>query len=316
MNLSLRNPIVLLIAAWLWAALAYAEEPLSILSQNMNHLFDDIDDGNRAKLESSKRYQRRIHLAANKFLRQFEAPQIIALQEVENIYILKDIENLILKSGGPRYQSVLLEGNDVSGIDVGYLIKSDLRIIEKKSLFRNDRLDDRHSALFSRPPLLIEVCQSNCVTLVNLHLRSMRGLSSGKKGKTVAKKRLAQATRLAKWINQFQTRHPQKSLMILGDFNALQPPDNYSDIVGTILGNPDNSRQSYRTKDWIKKDLVDLTQQVPQSRRFSYVYKGEQQTLDYMLVNQNFKPEMKTITYSRIDRQLSDHAGLLAKFSW
>lgn len=282
----------------------------------MWQLFDDIDDGNRAKKETRKRYQQRIQLAVSRFLGSFDAPQIIALQEVENINILKDISNLILISGGPQYQSILLEGNDVSGIDVGYLIKSDLRIIGKKSLFRNERLDDRQSSLFSRPPLLIEVCQSNCITLVNLHLRSMRGLGSIKKGQRVAEKRRAQATRLAKWINLFQIRHPKKSLMILGDFNALQPADHFSDIVGTIAGNPDNSKQRYPTKDLIRKDLLNLTEQMPQSRRFSYVYQGEQQTLDYMLVNQNFKPEIKTIAYSRIDREFSDHAGLLAEFSW
>lgn len=282
----------------------------------MNHLFDDVDDGNRGKVESSKRYRQRLHLAAKIIIYQFGSPQVLALQEVENINVLNDIGNLIFTSGGPKYRSILLEGNDISGIDIGYLIRADLRIREIKQLFKNDRFSVDHTPLFSRPPLLIEVCRNKCITLVNLHLRSMRGLRSVKKSKRVARKRISQATRTAKWIDQFQIRNPLKSIMILGDFNALQPPDIYSDIVGIIMGKPDNTKQLYPAKDWINKDLLNLTQQIPVSERFSYVYMGVQQTLDYMLINQNFEPRLNQIKFNRIDRKFSDHAGLLAEFNW
>lgn len=102
----------------------------------MNHLFDDVDDGNRGKVESSKRYRQRLHLAAKIIIYQFGSPQVLALQEVENINVLNDIGNLIFTSGGPKYRSILLEGNDISGIDIGYLIRADLRIREIKQLFK------------------------------------------------------------------------------------------------------------------------------------------------------------------------------------
>ena len=280
----------------------------------MKRLFDDVDDGNRAKVASRKRYQQRIKLAADRFYKEFEAPHIVALQEVENINVLNDIAGLILNSGGPKYQPVLFEGNDVSGIDVGYLVRSDLRIGDKKQLFKANRID--FSPLFTRPPLLIEVCKKKCITLVNLHLRSMRGLRSSKKSKRVAEKRRTQASHLAQWINRFQTRQPRMSIMILGDFNALQPPDSYSDIVGTVMGKPDNSKARYPTKDWIKRDLIDLTRQIPESDRHSYLFKGKHQILDYMLVNQGFEPRLKRILFSKIVRSFSDHAGLLTELSW
>ncbi len=280
----------------------------------MKRLFDDVDDGNRAKVSSRKRYQQRIKLAANRFYIEFESPHIVALQEVENVNVLRDIADLILISGGPNYQAVLLEGNDVSGIDVGFLLRSDLQIGDQKQLFKDKRINS--SPLFSRPPLLIEVCKNYCLTLVNLHLRSMRGLRSFKKSKRVAKKRRSQASHLAKWINQFQTQHPQKPIMILGDFNALQPPDSYSDIVGTVMGMPDNSKARYPTRDWIKRDLIDLTRQIPESERYSYIFRGERQILDYMLINQGFEHRLKRILFSKIDRNFSDHAGLLTELNW
>ena len=82
------------------------------------------------------------------------------------------------------------------------------------------------------------------------------------------------------------------------------------------MGKPINTKLKFPTKDWIKKDLLNLTQQIPTSARFSYVYRGKQQTLDYMLVNQGFGPELKHIEFNSINRKFSDHAGLLAEFNW
>ncbi len=314
MKLIFRTLLICLLQVWISCSPVIAEDSLTILSQNMNRLFDDIDDGNRAKVVSPERYQQRIKLAADRIYKDFGAPHIVALQEVENINVLKDIAGLISVSGGPKYQPVLLEGNDVSGIDVGYLVRSGLRIGEQKQLFKNSRLDS--SPLFSRPPLLIQVCTNHCLTLINIHLRSMRDLRSVKKSKRVAKKRRTQASHLAKWINQFQIRQPQISIMVLGDFNALRPADSYSDIVGTIMGSPDNSIARYPTKDWIKRDMIDLTRQIPKPSRYSYIFKGKHQVLDYMLVSQSFEPRIKRILYSDILRDFSDHAGMLTELSW
>lgn len=294
----------------------YADESLTILSQNLKRFFDDVDDGNRVKIESPGRYQQRIKIAAEKLLVEFNAPDIVALQEVENINVLREVAAQVSKSGGPSYQPVLLEGNDVSGIDVGYLVQSNLTIKTRRQLFKRDRINSDGPPLFSRPPLLIEVCKTSCITLVNLHLRSMRGLGNTNKGKRVAIKRLSQATRLAKWIDRFQIQHSAKSIIILGDFNALQPPDRFSDIVGTLIGEPINGNRLYPTKDWIEQDLIDLTKRIKPSERFSYVYKGERQILDYILANRSFEAGLKRIIFSDIDREFSDHAGLLAEFNW
>ena len=283
----------------------------------MNRFFDNVNDGNQNQIETTVQYQQRLKLAAEKFFDAYDAPDVIAAQEVENMRVLQDLAGQINLNKGVSYQAILQKGNDISGINVGYLVRNVLTITEQKQLFKNDRLDDsQQRPLFARPPLLIEVCQTNCVTLVNLHLRSMQGLRSGRQGKRVAKKRQQQSNRLAHWVHQFQRRQPQKSLIILGDFNALQPPDHYSDIVGTIVGNPDNSAVRYPTRDWIKRDLIDLTKQIPKPQRYSYVYQGQRQILDYMLANQNFAHQLKNIRFGRIDKSFSDHAGLLAEFNW
>jgi hypothetical protein len=35
-----------------------------------------------------------------------------------------------------------------------------------------------------------------------------------------------------------------------------------------------------------------------------------------MLINHQFKPRLKHIRFSQIDYRFSDHAGLIADFSW
>lgn len=298
-------------------SVAVSESSFSILSQNLNRLFDDVDDGNREKILSQKGYRKRLNSVAGKIGRDFSYPQIIALQEVENQNVLLDIAKTIKSNNGPDYRAVLLEGNDRSGIDVGYLIQASINIERQQQLFKDKLVKNSRAPLFSRPPLLVETCFDNaCITIVNVHLRSMRGLGSSKKGKRVALKRLAQADTLAKWIDAFQSRKPQSTILLIGDFNALTPQDRYSDIVGTILGNPNNNEVKYPSVDWIDKDLVDLTRRIKQAERYSYVYKGRKQILDYLLVNQNFSSALERIQFKPIDQKFSDHAGLLATFSW
>lgn len=306
--------LVALTAAPLSAA---GQQSFTILSQNLDRLFDNVDDGNKEKIFSPQKYQDRLNAIAQKFNQKFKYPQIIALQEVENRNVLLDIAKTIKGNNGPAYQAILLEGNDRSGIDVGYLVQTNVNIKSYQQLFKNSLVKNSNAPLFSRPPLLVEACFDNaCLTIVNVHLRSMLGLRSLKKGKRIALKRLSQANALAQWINDFQASNPQASVMLIGDFNALTPSDKYSDIVGTILGKPDNDEVKYPSSDWIKKDLVDLTRRIRKTDRYSYLYKGHKQILDYLLVNQNFSSVLQSIEFSPIDQKLSDHAGLLATFSW
>ena len=296
---------------------AAGRDSFSILSQNFNRLFNDIDDGNREYRSSRKYYRTRLDQIAKYIVREHDGPDIVALQEVENITVLKDITKSISRMTDLSYRAILIEGMDSSGIDVGFLVQTHIDIKQQRQLFTKDRLGSSHSPLFSRPPLLTEFCfKPGCITLVNLHLRSMRGLRSQNKGPRVALKRLQQASALAQWVEKIQTLAPDTSLMLLGDFNALTPSDRYADIAGTIRGNPDNKRVKYPSKDWIQDDLIDLTQRIDKSKRYSYIYKNQKQILDYMLVNRRFQPQLQSISFNPIDRKISDHAGLIARFVW
>ncbi|MCH7881404.1 MAG: hypothetical protein IIB69_07495 [Proteobacteria bacterium] len=306
-----------LMGALFFPALSVASESFRILSQNMYRLFDDIDDGKGEKVVSEKKFRHRVDTAAGKITGQFRLPDIIALQEVENLNVLDRISKKIFSISGIKYYSIIREGNDISGINIGYLMHPKFEINTIRQLFKHDLLPYDQTPLFSRPPLYLRACfESSCLSLLNLHLRSMRGLRSASRNKRVSLKRLAQATAIARWIDDFQRSRPKESLLVLGDFNALTPTDSFVDMAGTIRGDPDNSKTSLAAKDWIEEDLIDLTRNIPQRRRYSYIYRKKKQILDYMLVNARFKPQLRNIAFSRIDYKFSDHAALIAEFSW
>jgi len=292
-------------------------ESLRILSQNMNRLFDDIDDGNNEKILSRGRFQQRVKSAAEKFGDDFRLPHIMALQEVENLNVLRQIAAEIRRRYRADYRLVLLPGQDISGINLAFLVRHDVAIKKVEQLFRSATFDLTGNPLFSRPPLYLEACMiKKCISLLNVHLRSMRGIDSDRDGKRVTGKRLRQAETIAAWSNEFQHSRTEASLLLLGDFNALTPTDKHVDVAGIIRGNPDNTAAGLGGRDLVDPDLVDITELITPAKRYSFIFRRNRQQLDYMFVNQSFGAEVKAIDFSRIDYHFSDHAGLLAWLEW
>lgn len=307
---------ILLLLLFSFAACADQLE-LNLVSQNLNRFFDDRDDGNKEPVFTHRLYRKRLNQLIEKISDTFQFADVLAFQEVENIDILLDISRLLEKKHSKKYQAVLIEGNDGSGIDSGFLVKKPYRIKSSQALFKNRSYNSKGEKLYSRPPLLIEICHDKpgCFSIVNLHLRSMRGLRSYKKGRRVALKRLSQAETLATWINSFQQQHTDKHLIIVGDFNALTPADAYVDSIGIILGNPDQSRPNWKSTDRIKRDLIDVSKRLPPQNRTSYIYKRKKQQLDYILVSSNLNRHVKSIHFTDIDYSFSDHAAVIVRFA-
>jgi endonuclease/exonuclease/phosphatase family metal-dependent hydrolase len=309
--------VVLCCAALLASSPIFAGGSFRIVSQNMHRFFDNVDDGNNEQQLSDASFNQKVKKTALKISDDFKLPNIVALQEVENRNLLAQVAAAVYARSGVGYQVIIREGNDISGINLAYLVKQGTKIKSVKQLFQFERLAYDGSLLFSRPPLYLEAClESRCLSIVNLHLRSMLGIRSNSGGERVRRKRHDQAAKIARWIEHFQQSRPHDSLMVLGDFNALTPSDRHVDVAGAILGKPDNANVKVPVRDWINDDLIDLTRQIPQARRYSYIYRKNKQILDYMFVNAAFGPSLENIEFTRIEYQFSDHAGLIAEFNW
>jgi endonuclease/exonuclease/phosphatase family metal-dependent hydrolase len=283
----------------------------------MNRLFDDIDDGNHAEILSRTDFRTRIAQAARKFSEDFALPRVIALQEVENVNVLQQIAAEIRQHYATDYRPLLVQGQDYSTINLGFLVRTDVEIRHPQQLFREHRLPLDGSPLFSRPPLYLEACYLvRCLAILNLHLRSMRGIDGAEWGKRIALKRRQQAETIALWVNRFQRDNSDSLLLILGDFNALTPADQQVDVAGIIRGDPDNSRVRLKSRDRLNPDLLDLTRDIPTMRRYSYIFRQKKQQLDYMFANQALADRVEGIAFAAIDYRFSDHAGLLARYRW
>ncbi len=290
-------------------------DSVSIATQNAYNFFNDQHDGKREKVISSKNYRLRLTRMANHIAEKLKAPDILALQEVENFSTLNDLKNELNRNFGLCYQVVLLNGHKKVAINLGYLVHCDFEINNLSQLFKDKSLARSKNNLFTRPPLYLKVCKKNsCLHLLNLHLRSMIGLNKRKKRHYVAQKRHQQAQYVARWINQFQTRWPNEKLIVLGDFNALRISDRFVDVLGIIKGRHSQVNEAYTSEDLIQRNLFDLSLQIPVKDRFSYRYKKRNQSLDYLLVSKNLVPLLTAIRYTKINYKVSDHAGLVAHF--
>lgn len=307
--------IILLLAA-LTAQPAPADT-LRILSQNMNRLFDDVDDGNDAAPVPAPVYRERVARAAEKFAADSSLPHLIALQEIENPRVLRHLADALYRRHALSYRPVMAAQPDGSPLRLGYLVHPRLTVTKTAQLFAERRLANDSGPLFSRPPLQLEACLAGrCVTVLNLHLRSMRGIDSAQHGDWVASKRHQQARAVATWIDAQQRADPAISLMVLGDFNALTPSDRHVDVAGIIRGDPDNAATRLDARDLVERDLVDLTRRIPPRRRYSYIYRRHRQQLDYLFASQALAPRLRDIRYHAIDFTFSDHAALSAGFRW
>ena len=310
-----RFALVLVVAVALAAPPSPAGQ-LSVVSQNLQRLFDDIDDGNDATPAPAARYRERLARAAEAFAVKFSRPHLVAVQEVENVAVLRQLAETIRRRHGLAYRPVMAAHPLTATLNTGYLVHPQLAVRAVMPLFANLRFNDTER-LFSRPPLRLDLCHAGqCVTVLNLHLRSMRGIDNRRNGGRIAAKRRAQAQVIAAWVDRQQRADPQRYLMLLGDFNALTPSDRHVDVAGIIRGAPDNAATWLDSPDLVVRDLVDLTRRIPRRQRYSYIYRRKKQQLDYLFASRPLAAAIAQIRFHRIDYALSDHAALYARFRW
>jgi endonuclease/exonuclease/phosphatase family metal-dependent hydrolase len=156
------------------------------------------------------------------------APDLLAVQEVENIYTLRNFNESYLDKHFDRM--LCIDGNDPRGIDVGFLIRKGLKVEvlnirthidepEKgKSIERRSFLKSGYwvtGAIFSRDCLEIDLSVSGKIlTLLINHFKAQDGTQS-----SVAK-RTRQADRVAELAKQ--AAKDGKLPIVLGDLNV--PP--------------------------------------------------------------------------------------------
>ncbi|MEL7450025.1 MAG: lamin tail domain-containing protein [Pseudomonadota bacterium] len=291
----------------------------SIATYNMLRLFDSVDDPltddpivDPAELE--------IRLDKFSFFvrETLNAPDIVAVQEVENVAVLNQlILQIAIDEPGLIYKAWLIEGNDVGGIDVGYLTRADTIAVDSVSQFgENTILDFDGSLLNDRPPLILEATYTGGgetfdFTVINVHQRSLGGID-GSEAERVKTKRLEQAVELAELVQDLQTADPQINLIVTGDFNAFEFTDGYVDVMGQVTGALDPLGDEFGTTDIVNPDLYNHVLDVPADDRYSFVFGGSAQVLDHTLTSSAVTGRVTDAMFARGNADAPDSLNLVA----
>ncbi|HEX4853566.1 endonuclease/exonuclease/phosphatase family protein [Arenimonas sp.] len=311
-----------------------AYEDVTIGAFNLLRFFDEINDSNGAPTLQVAALDKRLTKTSLAICDYVKAPDILGVVEVENLRVLGLLADRINATcaRAPQYVPYLVQGNDPGGINVGFLVSTRslgsvnrVDVVEvvqygKDTLFTNP--DASTSLLNDRPPLMLRavVNQDNGatypVTVFVNHLRSLNGIDDSTAGSNgwptesdrVRNKRAQQALYLANLVEARQQANPDEHIVLLGDFNAFEFSDGYADVMGIIRGDeaPEAEVLTF-TASPVTAPLIDGSELITEAaERYSYVFAGNAQTLDHVIVNEALVMDTGSLSV--------DHARINADF--
>jgi len=238
----------------------------------------------------------RLQKLARYINQQLRLPDILALQEVGSLGVLRDLAYYIgLEAPGTDYQAYLMPSG--GEIDLGFLVKPGILDVQVRQLGANETFS-QGGRLHDRPPLLLEAMLPTSpptpIRVLNLHLRSLLGIE-GADSNFVRNKRHQQAISVA---NMVQARQQEGNLVVVGDFNAFQFTDGYVDVTNQISGQASLGAQ-LPPLPIVSPPLVNQVELLPAEERYSYVFEGNAQVLDQCLTSAMHGLTAKGMLYGR-----------------
>ena len=315
---------------------------------NLERFFDSIDEPGKSDVAlTPAALDGRLNKASLAIRHVLRTPDILGVVEVENLAVLQQLaarisaDAIAANEPDPQYAAYLQEGNDIGGIDVGYLVKQAgdrVRVLSVTQIgkdtdftFAGDtaKLNDRPS-LVLEADVLAPAGRAYPLTVIVNHLRSLSGID-GADGDRIRNKRRAQAEFLATYIQSRQAANPAEWIVSVGDYNAFQFNDGYVDVMGTITGTPTPAENVVlASPDLVNPDLTNLVTLVPPAQQYSFSFDGNAQVLDHVLVNAPMLKRFARMAYARVDadfpeafrgdtgrpERVSDHDAPVAYFTF
>ncbi|WP_420644661.1 lamin tail domain-containing protein [Candidatus Leptofilum sp.] len=276
-------------------------DQISIASFNMENYFDLIDDtGDDAEpkpLELELRLKQRKLAAA--LTQTLGCPTLVAVQEVEKGTLLDELALLAAPDCGFTYTVTHLESADVRGIDLALMSHPDLVTMQSAQLMQtctvletevfDAQLDcpAGQDALFSRPPLLVEVLVAERpFTIIINHFKSKRGGEA-----ETAPWRLAQANHVAGLVADILAADPNANVIVLGDFNDYEqsPP---------MRALTENS------------NLENVLLRLPDETRYTFVFGGVSQLIDGILLSPALQDDVADVMILHVNADYPDALGV------
>ena len=297
---------------------------MTVGALNLFRLFDDIDDApievrdpdtnellrvtDDAVVDSDE-YARRLTKFSAYIRNVIDSPDVLAVSEVESLKVLQDLADLIAADDPTViYTAYLEEGNDIGGIDVGFLARDTVVVDSITQLGRYEILAYDDSLLNDRPPLLLEgrqVADSSDFpfAVMSIHGRSLSSIDSSSRGERVRQKRLEQAQYVAQQNQILQDANPDINLVVAGDFNAYEFSDSYVDVTGFMKGDvipaEDLVCETNPCTDNVNPNLLDQVLMIDASERYSFIFRGNAQALDHALTSTGLDELVRDFQFGR-----------------
>lgn len=259
---------------------------LRVITWNVENLFDDRNDPEtNDDILTTAQLNAKI-TAISRVLLSVDA-DVVVLQEVENLSVL-DRLNAAIPSLGYTERD-LRDGFDGRGIDVAFLARTPVTNVVSHvgEWFPGASGDETYS--FTRDALEIFTTPGgHPITIMNVHFRSQ--LDGGDD------RRLAEALQARRIADRRLTLGIER-MLIIGDINDQPGSDVYDAIVAG-------------------DGFVDLTLRVPSADRWTFVFRGAREQLDYAFANPALVDEVANIRIlhgPEVDAA-SDHQPVIVDF--
>jgi predicted extracellular nuclease len=249
---------------------------LVIATFNVNDYFDANDDtGSEAEPKPSPAEValKQAKLAAT-ISEGLNCPDVLGLQEVENQILLAELAAVVADSCGFVYQVSEVDSPDGRGADVA-LVSNPERVsvvnvearqgctgLETGLVDPNSNCLLGQQPLHSRPPLQVEIVADGqpLIVLVN-HFKSKR-----EGAEETAAWRLAQANHLQEIVQSLASADDASPVIVMGDFNDYDGSAVWQALSGQGV-------------------LVDGLRGLPDDERYSYIFDGASQLIDWILIS-------------------------------
>ncbi len=211
-------------------------------------------------------------------------PDILSVEEVKSLTVLQGLARQLGDDYPAQYEAFLQEGHDPSGINVGFLVRTDrVRVLDVHQLAADETWQDQGSTAFihDHPPLLLtaevpSILGKMRINVIAVHPKARQNVDkTGSTAERDRQKRFLQAKSLAAQVQALQMgrKNLLAPLLVVGDFNAYQFSDGFTDVVGLISGRYDDSQNLLKLGgNLVKPALWNAVDSVPANDRYSFLF--------------------------------------------
>ncbi len=255
---------------------AHTKNQVVVASLNLENYFDDVDDtGDDAEpiftpAEIEVKQQKLAYVIEH----VLGCPTFLGVQEVEHADLLAALSEKLVVPCGFRYDVTHLESPDARGIDVAlFTDPREVKVLESSlqqtctpietGIYDPTIVCERlQQPLFSRPPLQVQVLVGERpFTIFVNHFKSKREGAA-----ETAPRRLLQAQHINQLVRELLTENPEANIIVMGDFNDYEQSQTLREMT-------------------MKGQLSNPLLNIPENKRYSYVYGGISQLIDGILIS-------------------------------